>query len=349
MEYTSKSADELYELARQILLAAGADERNADGVAEHLVSANLSGVDTHGVRHLPFYVEEIRAGAIVPTTWPTIVNESPNAALVTGNWTFGQVTAKYAMEVAIGKAREHDLALVGIVQTHHIGRLGHYVEMAAASQMLSMVWAGGFGKEAPAAVPYGGRTPVLHTNPVAMGFPAGEERPMTFDFATAALSGVKVTNAYRRHEQLPPGCIVDKDGNPTTDPNDFFAGGAHAPFGGHKGYALMMAAEVLGRVLSGSDAFAEADRGGAVMRHQGVAMMVFRADLFQPFADYGRRMDELQRRVRAVPPAPGFKEVLIPGDPEARARVVRQRDGIPVAADVWESLTDLAAALDVRV
>jgi LDH2 family malate/lactate/ureidoglycolate dehydrogenase len=180
-----------------------------------------------------------------------------------------------------------------------------------------------------------------------MGFPAGEEPPMMFDFATTALSGVKINLAQDRGEPLPPGSIVDKDGNPSTDPNDFFAGGGHLPFGGHKGYAMMMAVEFLGRLFSGADAFGEPDRGGDVLRYQGVTMIALRADLFQPFAEYAKRADDLERRVRAVPPAPGFEEVLVPGDPEFRMRAVRQREGIPVAEDIWQSVTNLAASLGV--
>ncbi|MCZ6677016.1 MAG: Ldh family oxidoreductase [Candidatus Poribacteria bacterium] len=342
-----KTEAELYQLVRNIILTAGADERNANDLAEHLVSSNLSGVDTHGIWHLPRYVESAKSGEIVPTAWPEVLRETSTSALVTGNWTFGQVAAKYAMQVAIAKAKEHGIAVVSLVQSDHIGRLGFYVEMAASEGMISMVWAGGYSEEEPATVPYGGRKPVLHTNPLAMGFPAGEEPRMMFDFATAAVSGVKVINAQRRGERLPAGCIVDKDGVSSTDPNDFFAGGGHVPFGGHKGYALMMATEFLGRIFAGADAFADANHGGPIMRHQGVTMVVFKADLFQPFATYASRADEMARRVRAIPPAPGFSEVLMPGDPEVRTRAIRRRDGIPIADDVWESITEVATSLGI--
>ena len=343
-----KTADELRELVRKIFLTVGADERNAGGVAEHLVLANLSGVDTHGIWHVPRYVEAVKAGEIVPTAWPERVRESSTSALVAGGWTFGHVTARYAMEVAMEKATEHGVAVVGMLQTHHIGRLGHYVEMAAAKGLISMVWAGGYGEEEPIAVPYGGRERVLHTNPIAMSFPVGEAPPMMFDFATTAVAGVKVVNAHRRGEQLPPGAIVDKEGEVSTDPNDVFDGGGHVPFGAHKGYALMMAAEYLGRIFTGANAFAEAGRGGPIVRHQGVTMIALRADLFQPMEAYSERADEMARRVRAVPPAPGFKEVLAPGDPEARTRAARRRDGIPIADDIWESIVEVAASLGLK-
>jgi LDH2 family malate/lactate/ureidoglycolate dehydrogenase len=344
-----KTAEELHGLVRGILLAAGADERNAERVAEGLVLSDLSGVETHGVHHLPGYVADIRAGYIVPTAWPETISETPTSALITGNWTFGFSAAKYAMEAAIRKAKEHNVAVVGIVQAGHIGRLGEYAEMAAAEGMISFTWAGGYSEDQQTTVPHGGRKRVLHTNPLSMGFPAGEEPPLVLDFATTATSGSKVVLARKRKQQVPPGCIIDKDGNPTTDPEDFFTGGAHLPFGGHKGYAIMLAVEYLGRILTGSDSYAEAHRGGIYQRHQGVSMMALKADVFQPMKDLIRRSDELERRMRSVPPAPGFKEVLVPGDMEQRAREVRRREGIPVADDTWRELTELAASLGVEV
>jgi len=343
-----KPADELRELVIKLLSKAGADERNANAVAEHLVRSNLSGVDTHGVWHVAGYVAAIKNGDLLPTAWPEIIKETPTSGLVSGNWTFGHTSARFAMETAIEKAKSQNVAVVSLVQSHHIGRLGHYTEMATAEGMIAMVWAGGFSEEDPAVVPFGGRRRLLHTNPVAFGFPAGVESPMAFDFATSALSGVKVKNAQRRNEQLAPGCIVDKDGNPSTNPQDVFDGGGQIPFGGHKGYGLMMAAEFLGRIFTGSDMLADPKRGGPLMRSHGVSMIVFKADLFQSFDDYARRADEFERRTRAVPPAPGFQEVLVPGDPEVRTRAARQQEGIPIHDDIWQSIVETATSLGIK-
>ncbi len=345
---TTKTAEELVDLVREILVAAGAEARNAEAVADHLVLANLSGVDTHGIWHVPGYLAAMNVGEIAPAAKPGIVRETPSTALVTGNWTFGQVTANFAMQVAIEKAASQNVAVVGLVQTHHIGRLGHFVERAAEAGMIAMVWAGGYSEEAPVTVPYGGRKPVLHTNPIAMGFPAGEESAMMFDFATTAASGVKVVNAHRREESVPAGWIVDRDGNPTTNPGDFFDGGGHLPFGGHKGYAFMMTAEFLGRILTGADEYVEAGRGGPINRHQGVTLVVMKAGLFRPLTDFARQADEMERRVRAIPPAPGFDEVLAPGDLESRTRVARRRDGIPIAEDTWQSIVAAAESVNVK-
>jgi len=344
-----KDAYELKKLVSKVLMAANATQANAKVVAEHLVSANLSGVDTHGVWQLPGYISAIQAGELVPAAQPEILQETATSALVTGNWTFGQVAAKFAMEKAIAKVAKYDLALVGIVESHHIGRLGEYAEMAASKKMISMISAGGFSENRPVVVPHGGRKAILGTNPIAMGFPAGNEPRMLFDFATAASSGVKIVNAQRSKKKIPEGWIVDKEGNPSQNADDVLEGGGQLPFGEHKGYSLLMATEWLSRVFTGSSRFSQDNRGGLYFSHSGTTMIVFRADLFQSFSDYADRADRLKQRVKSVPPAPGFEEVLIPGDPELRTRASRLQDGIPIPAKLWKELETLARSLGITI
>lgn len=343
------NADKLHELAKDILMAAGATERNADRVAEALVSSNLSGVDSHGVWHLPRYVTYMENGDIVPDAAPEILSETATTALITGNWTFGHIAAKYAMEIAIQKASEQTVAVVSIVQVNHIGRLGEYAELAASSDMISIICGSGYGVETPSAAPYGGRKPALHTNPISIGFPAGEEQFLSLDYATTTVSGSKVILAQKGLFNIPTDAIIDSEGNPSSAPSDFFEGGAQLPFGRHKGYALMVAIEALGRILAGSDTHAVADRGGDLMRHQGVSMIVIKADAFRPLAQFTGQIDDLERSLRNVPAAPGFDRVLSPGDPEKQARRERLKDGIPIPEDVWDSLVDVATSLEVMM
>jgi LDH2 family malate/lactate/ureidoglycolate dehydrogenase len=341
---TAVPADELEAFAARVLVAAGATGANAARVAEALVSSHLAGLDSHGVQHLPGYVRGIQLGHIVPTAEPVVAAEDESYALVRGNWTFGHVSAAFATRLAIEKAARRKIAMVGLVEATHIGRLGEYAEMAATADQIAILVSGGLGVEQPAAVPYGGREPVLHTNPIAMGFPAGGW-PMILDFATTATAGSKVLMTLTKGEQMPPGYLVDRDGRTTTDPAALFHhGGAHLPFGGHKGSALMLAVELLGRVLSGADEYAEPGRG-----HQGVTIIAIDPSAFQPLDGFRGRTEAMLGRVRAVPPAPGFTEVLVPGDPEHRARQERRASGIPIPAATWRELTELAASLSVAV
>jgi LDH2 family malate/lactate/ureidoglycolate dehydrogenase len=339
--FTVKWTTEIAALAREILELAGADEVNASITAEHLARADECGVHSHGVVHLPGYVDDIEAGRLDPVAKPGVLREDKTSAVVSGNWTFGQVAALDAIRLGVAKAREHGLALVGLVESHHIGRLGHFTELAGREGAITMIWGGGYAEEDPHSAPYGGRQRVLGTNPIAFGFPGGEEPPMGFDFATTAVAGMKIATARRRGEALPPGSIVDRAGRPTTNPEDFFAGGAHLPFGGHKGYAIAMAAEWLGRILTGSDAYADSIHGGRILGHQGVSFIVIRADLFTPIEQFHARADEMSRRTRNVAPAPGFDRVLVPGELEFRTAERQQRDGVEMEEAVWTTLIEL--------
>lgn len=337
----------LHELSKRILMAAGADERNAEGVAEHLVSTNLCGVDTHGVWHLSGYCDVLKSGEVVGNAWPEILKETPTSALVSGNWGFGHISAKFAMEKAIEKAGSQNVAVVSLVQCHHTGRLGYYTEMASKAGMVSMLVSGGYGEKAPATVPYGGRERVFHTNPIAMGLPAKDGYSILLDFATTSASGVKIDNARNRNEELPEGWIVDKAGRPTTNPNDFFDGGGHVPFGGYKGWGLMVAAEFMSQVLTGSHNYADDKYAGDVLRYQATTMVVFKADMFQSFEDYSSRSEEVLHRVRSVKPTEGFDKVMVPGDKEAETRAKRSKEGIPIADDSWQTIVAAARSLGI--
>jgi LDH2 family malate/lactate/ureidoglycolate dehydrogenase len=332
---------EIASVATEILSLAGADDENGRIVADHLALADESGVHSHGVCHLPGYVTDIEAGRLDPLAKPAVLSDESTSALVSGNWVFGQVAAEYATRLAIAKATEVGVAVVGLVQSHHIGRLGHFVEMAADRGAILMVWGGGYAEEEPHSAPYGGRERLLGTNPIAFGFPGGAEPPMMFDYATTAVAGMKVATARRRGESLPPGSIIDNRGAPSSNPEDFFEGGAHISFGGHKGYAIAMAAEWLGRLLTGSDAYADGRHGGRILGHQGVTFVVMRADLFAPLDDFRRRADDMVRRTAAIAPAPGFERVLVPGALEFAARQRQQRTGVEMEEDVWNSLLEL--------
>jgi LDH2 family malate/lactate/ureidoglycolate dehydrogenase len=332
------SVEDLDAEVRRNLLAVGATDHNAAVVADHLVLSELRGVYSHGVQQLPTYTRSVRTGELVPDVSPQVVADHGATALISGNWTFGQVAAALAMDIAIEKASDHGIAIAGIVEAHHTGRLGTYVETAAAAGMGSLVWAGGYGVGRPLAAPWGGSRAVLSTNPIAIGLP-GADFPIVIDFATTEIAGGKVMAARRAGEALPEGTMLDRDGHPTTDPNAFFNGGAMLPFGQHKGYALMLAVELLGRTLAGADRYADTERGGAAMRHQGVTLMVFRTDVFQPADSYDTGVANVLKAVLGVPPAAGFDEVLVPGQRAARTEQDRRRNGIPLSDSLWQAMT----------
>lgn len=343
------SERELHDVVVRILDGAGASKENAVRMADALVSANVRGVDTHGVFHLARYVNAVLQGKVDAKARPSIASETPNTALVDGHWTFGHVTARFATEAAVRKANERDVAVVGTIRTEHIGRLGEYAEMAADAGVVSIVCGAGYSLGNRAAAPHGGRDGLFSTNPISMGFPAGKERAMVFDFATTAMANSKLSLYKMRNEQLPQDTVIDKDGYPTTNPSAVQDGGVLLPFGGHKGFALMMAVEFLGQVLVGSDAVDNEGMGTPAMAHQGVTIIAVRADVHRPLADFQRRADEIIHETRSVRAAPGFTEVMAPGDPEKRAHARRSAEGIPIPDPVWISIVEAGQSVGVTV
>ncbi len=340
-------AADLEALSKRIFEAIGCPPEIAARVSAALIDANLAGHDSHGVIRIPRYVSDVRSGFVIADARPSVMRETASTTLVDGKWSFGQVSAAFATEHAIEKAKSAGIALSGVVRCNHIGRLGEYGEMASRAGVIAMVLASGFGGRGVSAVPFGGAKPVFGTNPFAAGIPAGAEPDVLIDFATTAVAAGKIDVARAKKEPLPPGSIVDREGRPTTNPEDYYDGGALLPFGGHKGYALSVMVEFLGRILTGADAFAEGERGGPVYGHSGALVVAIAADVFADSALYESTADATIHRLKAVPPAPGSLGVLLPGEPEARSRQERLASGIPLADDTWSDLLKTAEALGV--
>ena len=345
------SADRLRAVGRAIFEAAGAPPATAARVADSLVEANLTGHDSHGILRIAQYVGEIRAGYLDPAATPRIVRETPVSALVDGAWTFGQVSALYATDVAIERAKSAGVGVVGLVRTNHIGRLGEYTSRAAERGVVALYFAGGFG--GPGSAPYGGAAVAYGTNPFSAGFPADEQPDVLVDFATTGIAAGKIRFAQAKRQPLPPGLLADRDGNPTTNPDDYFAGGMLLPMGGtvtgHKGYGLAVAVELLAQSLTGSDAWARESGGSPVYGRSGSLIVALDEALFRPADEGEKSADAFLSRLRAVPPAPGFAEVLVPGDPERRTRESRLRDGVQVPEATWAAMVEAGRGLGVDV
>jgi LDH2 family malate/lactate/ureidoglycolate dehydrogenase len=336
------TAAQLESAAQAIFAAVGAPADIAEHVARSLVESNLMGHDSHGVIRVPTYVQRVEQGRIRPDARPSILRETSTTAVVRGNWAFGQSAATYGAEVAIRKAREANVAACAIVECNHIGRLGEYAEMIAREGMIGMVVTGGFASPFNGVAPYGGVGRALGTNPYSFAVPAGAREPFVADFATSVVAEGKLQVARAKRSQLPPGLIVDSQGRPSTDPEDFYAGGMLLPFGGHKGYALALLADLLGSRLGGAEVLGEAPHT------VGTFVLALRIDAFRPLAEFTGAVDTRLEEIKAVPPAPGFQEVLIPGEPEARSRALRLQEGIPIPEETWEKIVATAGKYGVQ-
>ena len=335
-------AQELVALTSAIFKAAGSPDDVAERVGDALVGSNLMGVDSHGVVQIPLYVEWVRQGQVQPAAEVEVVRETPNIAILDGHWGFGQVIAQKGMQLAIEKAKRNQIALVGLMNCNHIGRLGEYTMMAASEGLIGVAVANAGPEE---VAPFGGAERVFDTNPISVAVPAGKMHPFLLDYATSACAEGKLRVASNKGVSIPEGWILDKDGKPSTDPNDFYAGGVILPFGGHKGYALALLVDLLGGALTCAGCTSLPEYGGG----NGVLMAAIDVEAFRPLDEFAENADRLFTRVRQSRPMPGVSEILIPGEPEFREREIRMRDGVPVDDTTWAKIVGVAAELQVDV
>lgn len=327
------AAPQLNRLAHAILAAAGAPDDIAACVAGSLVEANLKGVDSHGVMRLEWYLEQIREGVILPAARPSLERDEGGSALMRGNGAFGIYGMQIAAGLAADKARKSQIAAVALTDVGHTGRLGQFVEQIAGQGMFAMILGGGNHERWACVAPYGGARPLLPTNPYAFALPADRHENVVVDFATSAVATGKLRLYRAGSRPVPEGWILDKDGRPTTVAEDFFQGGMQLPAGGAKGYGLAVLAELIAESLLGKP------------REFNWLIIALNLEAFRPLGEFLRSGDAFLDELKAVAPAPGFAEVLVPGEPERRSAAVRSQSGIPVAAEVWRSI--VAAARSV--
>ena len=322
-----------------IYRAEGVPEEEAKIVAEHQVKANLAGHDSHGVIHIPEYVERIHRGHIVPGAPFEVVQESPTTARINGNWGFGFVVTEKAMRMAIEKAKTHNVAAITVFYQSHIGRLGDYPTMAAAEGMIGLITADS-GAGPKAVAPFGGRERRLGTNPICIGVPSNLDGTVLLDMATSAVAAGKVSLARNRKEQMPSSWVIDKDGNSTTDPEDYYRGGAILPVGadqGHKGFGLSFMVEMFSGILTGLGFGIDPQ----ARHNDGCFISVFNVEAFRPLEEFKKEVSEFSRFIKDTPPAKGFNEVFYPGEIEWRTEQQRLREGIYIEDETWRQISEL--------
>ncbi|MHB1134134.1 MAG: Ldh family oxidoreductase [Chloroflexota bacterium] len=348
----------LQQYVQQIVRGMGADEEIAREVARHLVRANLSGHDSHGVIRVAQYHAQAETGDLVPSARPSLARETAVTALVDAHRGFGHFSTRFALDWAMTRAQEHGIAAAAVRHSSHIGRVGEYGELAAERGLMVVATVGLAGSFAGGMVPYGGSERFFAANPWVMSAPAAQYPPFLFDGSTATVAEGKVRVARDKGVQLPPGCIIDKDGNPTTDPNAFYAGGAILPLGGevagHKGYGLAMASSLFGglamiddpdySLIGASVHRADADKRGRIA---GVFLAVINPAMFGDPGHYRAMVDETIAAAKRVPPAAGRTEILVPGEPEIRTRAQREGEGVSLPEATWQGLVDVAQRFGV--
>jgi LDH2 family malate/lactate/ureidoglycolate dehydrogenase len=324
--------DEMVAVSAQILRSIGTTAEDAQTVADSLVQAQEAGHASHGIIRLIEYTSFVEGGLVIPTGQPTIVSDRGAVALIDGQWGWGQVACKYAVDIATEKALALGTATIAIRSCNHIGRLGEYVETLAQRNLVSMMWC----NADPAVAPYGGKTRVFGTNPFAAGIPTSDE-DIIIDFATAGTAEGKLRVARTHGQKVPDGLIITKDGSPSNDPEDFYSGGALLPFGGHKGYCMSLLVEILGGALSGN----HPSVNSSYSRGNGAVLTVINPEFLVGLSEFSKDVDEAAQLIKKSPAANPESPVLLPGEVE-NAQRAKNKNSIEISTAIWQSIQELA-------
>ncbi len=321
-----------------LFMSEGVPEDEARITADVLVEANLTGVDSHGVSRVAAYMERLRRGGNRKVAKVDVLADFPAGATWDANGSLGQVVAYRAMLAAMDKARSVGVGFVAVRHNNHTGANAYYARMAAEGGLIGLI----AGNGPPMVAPWGSASPFFSTNPLSFGVPAGEERPVVIDMATSVSARGKIILAAKNGAEIPLGWAVDKEGNDTKEPAAALKG-VLLPFGGHKGYAVAVMVEVLAGLLSGAGygpAMNEHYNRHDVPVNSGNLFAAVDVSRFVPLEEFRRGVDGMIRTIRSGKVRPGFGEILLPGEIEARTRESRMSLGIPLPGSVFHELKE---------
>lgn len=336
----------------------GCSDEHAKLATEVLLSADLRGIDSHGLARLSGYIRLWEANRINATPTSTIIHESPSTAVVDGDAGLGLVVAPFAMNIAIEKAKQCGTGWVSVQHSNHFGIAGYHAMMALQHDMIGIAMT----NASPLVAPTWSVERMLGTNPIAVAIPANKQPAFVADMATTTAANGKLEILQRKNKQAPEGWIQDKAGKTSTNPHELKDGGALVPLGSdfehgsHKGYGLGSIVDIFSAVLSGANygpwvppfvsfLAPPADPVGKGIGHFFGAM---RIDAFRPAGEFKSHMDNWITRFRSAKPVEGQERVLIPGDPEREMNAIRLKEGIPLNAKVVEDLKELAKKLELK-
>jgi L-2-hydroxycarboxylate dehydrogenase (NAD+) len=326
----------------------GCNERDAMIASKGLLSADLRGIDSHGIARLNGYVRLWEAGRANPVPDIRIIHESPSTAVVDGDRGLGLVVAPYAMQVAIDKARNAGTGWVSVQNSNHFGIAAHHAMMGLAENMIGIAMT----NASPLVAPTFSTERLLGTNPICVAIPAGNEPAFVADLATTTAANGKLEILQRKNARAPEGWIQDKHGAVSTDPHELKTGGALLPLGSdrehgsHKGYALGAVVDIFSAILSGANygpwvpPFPAFMPMPEQMPGKGIGHFfgAMRIDAFRPAAEFKTHMDKWIQRFRSAATVDGQEQVLIPGDPEREMESERLERGIPLLQSVVDDL-----------
>lgn len=334
----------LKDLVSRVFGAAGCDEHERERVAHYLVQSNLVGHDSHGVIRVPTYIQWLREGKVVANRHARVILQGDCLAVVDGQYGFGQVIGEEAVRLGIAKSAAHGVSVVALRDCGHLGRIGDWPTLAAEAGRVSLHFVNTSGAGNLVA-PVGAVERRLSANPIAMGVPVAGGPPILLDISTCSIAEGKIKVAFNKGVDVPPGCIIDSRGRPTTDPRVFYADppGAILPFGGHKGYALGFLAEMLAGALTGNGCTAP----GVGRLSNGMLSIYVNPAAFRPEDEFQAEIARFIEFAKSARRADEAQPILVPGEPESITRARREKDGIELDDATWGQIAAACQSLGV--
>lgn len=339
-------AARLEEFTAEAYRTVGIPADDAAIIADISTRIDLRGLDGHGIFRLPQYIERIQAGGITINPNITIAKETASTALIDGDNAAGHLAVNKAVQVAMDKAAENGVAWAGTKNSNHAGAASVYAMMPMQRDMIGIYIAVGSANHLP---PWGGIEMLLSTNPIAVAIPGLEEPPIVLDMATTVAAYGKVKTAAQRGETMPEGWMIDKEGNPLTDPTRSDEGFL-LPIGGYKGYGLALIFGLLAGTLNGAAMgkdVVDFNADNSTPTNTGQMVIAFDIKAFHDVEAFKRNVDTVIRTMKSSPTLPGFDEVMLPGEQSHEKMQRLARDGVPVKDVLLKKLDKLAADLKI--
>lgn len=342
----SLDAAKVQAFVESIFQAAGWNAADARTATDCLVGSDRAGHASHGIGLIPMYVDTIKSGCLKSEwTTRTIKDDGP-FVVIDGQRSLGQVGARDATMKGIATARKHGIALVNLINSHHVGRIGHYGEMVAGEGFVGMFWVNVHGRK-PTVVPFGAREPRFSTNPHCVAIPRGGGDPFLLDFATSEMAVNKARVAFAKGEKVRHGTLLDHQGRPTDDPGVLWADprGSIATFGLHKGSGLAIVCELMSAVLSGGPLVADQEEAGAILNNM-TALVIDPRRMAVGVEPIAAATDRMIAWVKSAAAADGADAVLTPGEPEQLNRA-RLGSRIEIDPATWGDICKAAAKMGI--
>jgi len=341
------SYDALHRFIKSSFEAVGLSAIHADKTAQLMARADLMGQDGHGVFRLPQYIKRIRAGGLNVTPNIRSVEDRTAMALIDGDNGMGHLVMSHAADLAIQKAKKTGISWVGARHSNHAGPASLYAMMPLEHNMIGIYVAVGSANHLP---PWGGTEMLLSTNPIAVAVPSATNPPIVLDMATTVAAYGKVKTAAQRGETMPEGWMIDRNGQPLTDPAKA-ADGFLLPIGGPKGYGLSLVFGILAGTLNGAHFGREVvdfNADSTTTTNTGHFVIALDIAAFTDPERFKIGVDKIWQQMKSSKLLPGVKAVRLPGERLAEVTKKRSHNGIPIASNLRLELAKLAEQLKIN-